>query len=188
MTTLINKLAQLEGIQHLPEIDPNKQSSAVNENDNTDKLAQAAIPAVLAGFYKFSRNEQNAAMIPSKNALTDWIEILFGDEKKQLTKKIANHAKVSSQTAGVKMKQMANNVTNIVKEDLSATDGKTIKKYFTEQRNDILKHLPADIKIGDILNVNTLDDSTNKMSGPVSGLMHTIEKTFASTDTEAPKN
>jgi hypothetical protein len=188
MTTLIDKLAQLEGIQHLPEIDPNKQNSAINQDENINKLIQAAIPAVLAGFYKFSRNEQNAAMIPAKNALTDWVDILFGDEKKQLIKKVANHAKVSSQTAGAKMTQTANNVVNILKEDLPNTDGKTIKKYFTEQRNDILKHLPADIEIGNILNDNTMDDRTNKMSGPVSGLMHTIEKTFASTDTEVPKN
>ena len=185
MTTLIDKLAQLEGIQHLPEINPNTQGSVINEN--IDKLAQAAIPAILAGFYKFSRNEQNAAMIPAKNALTDWVEILFGDEKKQLIKKIANHAKVSSQTAGVKLKQTANNVVNILREDFSSADGKNIKKYFTDQRNDILKHLPADIEIGNILNDNTMDDRTNKMSGPVSGLMHTIEKTFASTETAPQK-
>lgn len=188
MTTLIDKLAQLEGIQHLPEIDPNKQTKAVNGNDGVDELAQAAIPAVLAGFYKFTRNEQNAATIPAKNALTDWIEILFGDEKKELTRKIANHARVSSQSAEGKMTEVANNVVNILKEDIPNPDGKNIMKYFTDQRNDILKHLPADIEIGNILNDNTLDDRTNKMSGPVSGLMHTIEKTFASTDTEAHKN
>jgi hypothetical protein len=188
MTTIIDKMAQLEGIQHLPQIDPNTQDSAVKAGESINKLAQAVIPAVLAGFYKFSRNEQNAAMIPAKTALTDWIEILFGDEKKKLVKGIAVYANVSTQSAALKMKQVANNVVNILKEDISNPEGKSIKKYFTDQRNNILQHLPADIEIGNILNDNTLDDRTNKMSGPVSGLMHTIEKTFASTDTEVPKN
>lgn len=85
------------------------------------------------------------------------------------------------------MKQTAQSAVNILNEDLPNQDGKSIKKYFTRQRNNILQHLPADIKIGNILNDNTLDDRTNKMAGPLSGLMHTIEKTFASTDTEASK-
>lgn len=86
MITIIDKLAQLEGIEHLPEIDPNTQNSAVKSSDSINKLAQAIIPAVLAGFYKFSRNEQNAAMIPAKNALTDWIEILFGNREEESSK------------------------------------------------------------------------------------------------------
>ena len=54
-------------------------------------------------------------------------------------------------------------------------------------RHIILSHLPGAIEIGSILNDNTLDDRTNKMNGPVSGIMHSIEKTFASTDTDSSK-
>ena len=182
---IINKLIQLEGLDSLPEIDPNTQDIPESADGHVNRLIQAVIPSVLAGFYKFTRNEQNAAMIITKNAKTDWIEILFSDEKKKLIKRIASYAKVTPREAETKMQYTAKNTVNIINEDLAKADGKNIKKYFTEQRNNILRHLPGVIEIGDSLNDTTLDDRTNKMSGPVSGIMHSIEKTFASTDTDS---
>ena len=182
---IINKLIQLEGLDSLPEIDPNTQDIPENTDGHVNRLIQAVIPSVLAGFYKFTRNEQNAAMITTKNAKTDWMEILFSDEKKKLVKKIASYAQVIPGEAETKMQRAAKNIVNIINEDLAKPDGKNIKKYFTEQRNNILRHLPGAIEIGDSLNDTTLDDRTNKMSGPVSGIMHSIEKTFASTDTDS---
>jgi len=85
---IINKLIQLEGLDSLPEIDPNTQDIPENTDGHVNRLIQAVIPSVLAGFYKFTRNEQNAAMITTKNAKTDWMEILFSDEKKKLVKKL----------------------------------------------------------------------------------------------------
>jgi len=35
------------------------------------------------------------------------------------------------------------------------------------------------LQIGKLLNDSTLDDRTNKMEGPISGLMHAIEKKFS---------
>ncbi|MEJ0103550.1 MAG: hypothetical protein WDO19_13800 [Bacteroidota bacterium] len=84
-----------------------------------------------------------------------------------------------------KCSTLPKNTVNIINEDLAKSDGKNIKKYFTEERNNILRHLPGAIEIGNTLNDTTLDDRTNKMSGPVSAIMHSIEKTFASTDTDS---
>jgi hypothetical protein len=36
-------------------------------------------------------------------------------------------------------------------------------------------HLPAAMQLGYLLNDNAMDDRTNKMEGPVSSFMHTIE-------------
>jgi len=186
-SNIVQKLILLEGLDNLPKIDPNTQDIPGNINGNVNRLDQAVIPSVLAGFYKFTRNERNAAIIPGKNALTDWIEILFGDEKKTLIKKIAAYAHVTTKEAELKMKQTAKNTVNIINEDSGRPDGKNIKKYFTDMRHIILSHLPGAIEIGSILNDTTLDDRTNKMNGPVSGIMHSIEKTFASTDTDSSK-
>jgi hypothetical protein len=43
------------------------------------------------------------------------------------------------------------------------------------QRHSILSHLPAAMKMGDVLNEETFDDRTNKMEGPVSSFLHRIE-------------
>ena len=43
------------------------------------------------------------------------------------------------------------------------------------QRHNILLYLPAAMQMGDLLNDDTLDDRTNKMEGPISNFVHTIE-------------
>ena len=185
---IIERLARLEGIDKLPEISPNTQDVPDEKSDTTNRLVQAVIPSVLAGFYKYTRDEEHAARIPAQNGKADWVETLFGAEKHNLMKRISIYSGASTKEAGDKMQQVSNNIVNIIHEEIPNPDGKIIKNYFTAQRNDILHHLPAAIEIGNVLNDTTLDDRTNKMSGPVSGLMHGIEKTFASTDTEKNKD
>lgn len=185
---IIEKLAQLEGTDKLPDISPNTQDVPDEKSDRANRLIQAVIPSILAGFYKFTRNEQYAAEITAKKDATDWVDILFGPEKKNLMTRIAIYSGASEAEAGEKMQRVSSNVVDLISREMPKQDGKTIKSYFTAQRNDILHHLPAAIEIGNILNDTTLDDRTNKMSGPVSGLMHGIEKTFASTDSEKKKD
>ena len=50
-----------------------------------------------------------------------------------------------------------------------------IRLFMSSQRHNILVHLPAALQLGDFLHDNAMDDRTNKMEGPVSNVMHTIE-------------
>ena len=70
----------------------------------------------------------------------------------------------------------------LLRMNASPNNGHGIKNLLTNHRHNILNHLPGAIGIGNILNDGTLDDRTNKMEGPVSSLMHAIEKQFASTN------
>ena len=54
-----------------------------------------------------------------------------------------------------------------------------IRNYMSSQRHHILVYLPPALKMGDLLNDNTMDDRTNKMEGPISNLMHGIENKFS---------
>jgi hypothetical protein len=47
-----------------------------------------------------------------------------------------------------------------------------------------LIYLPGYLQIGQALRDETLDDRTNKMEGPVSGFMHSVEKVFSSSSNE----
>ena len=60
----------------------------------------------------------------------------------------------------------------------------TMKTYVTDQRNNILVYLPAELQMSTVVNDNTLDDRTNKMEGPMSNSMHFIEKIFSGSSTE----
>jgi hypothetical protein len=54
-----------------------------------------------------------------------------------------------------------------------------VKLFFSNQRNNILLYLPAELKMGELLHNDTLDDNTNKMEGPVSSLMQSIGSAFS---------
>ncbi|MES1214557.1 MAG: hypothetical protein ABUT20_03485 [Bacteroidota bacterium] len=183
---IIEILSHQQGIEHLSKVDPNTQSIQEKQSDAIN-LLQAAIPSVLAGFYMYSRNDESAKMIADTNGKQAWIDTLFGTEKTTLLNRIAIYAAASLKEVETKMEEIANE-TVIVLKDNSGNTGAGIKTLLTNQRNSILQYLPGAIGIGDILNDSTLDDRTNKMQGPVSSLMHKIEKQFTSADINDKKN
>lgn len=176
---LIKTLAQKEGISALPIIDPNTQDVSADANTYTDKLAQAAIPSVLTGIYNYSRDVHQADNILEDDFVNDWEQKLFGDNLHNLKEEVASYAGVSVEEADVKLKDVFMQSITVIKENVPVEDGAAIKKLFTDQRTNILSHLPAAIGLGKLLNDNSLDDRTNKMQGPVSNLMHSIEKAFS---------
>ena len=69
-----------------------------------------------------------------------------------------------------------------VKENLSVDAAqKEVKTFFKGQINNILLYLPAELNMGDLLHDDTLDDGTNKMQGPVSGIIRNIGDVFSPT-------
>jgi hypothetical protein len=179
---IIELLTKQQGIDMLPKVDPNTQDITDKENRVTNLLLQALIPSVLAGFYKYSRNDNNAEMIYTGGDSNEWPDILFGKDKDTLLKKIAHYASVEEAEASRKMETIAENTHRLLIENAAPANGTGIKKLLTDQRHNILNHLPGDIGIGNALNDTTLDDRTNKMEGPVSSFMHAIEKQFSSTN------
>ncbi|MFT3946107.1 MAG: hypothetical protein QM763_03955 [Agriterribacter sp.] len=179
---LIQTLAQRDGISTLPKIDPNTQEIVADAEVYADKLSQAAIPATLVGLYKYSRDERQAANILTTGFANNWREDVFGTSSEELIAKIAKYAAVPEGEASAKLDNVFENTAQLIKENLSEPTGAAVKNLFTEQRTNILSHLPAAIGAGKMLDDNSLDDRTNKMEGPVSSLMHKIEKAFAGTE------
>lgn len=181
-TTIIDLLAKKEGMETLPKIDPNTQSILPKEGQDVNLLSQAAITSVLAAFYKYSREENNAEAILQSNEIMEWPDKLFGHNKSNLVVKIAAYADVSAAQAKAKLSKVIADFIQVIKEVVKDNAGKSVRNVLTEERNNILLHLPAVLGVGKMIDDTTLDDRTNKMEGPVSGLMHAIEKTFAGSD------
>jgi hypothetical protein len=181
---LIQALCQQENIPMLPKIDPNTQDAP----EGSDHLMQAVIPSVLAGFYKLTRSEQNALMICEEDFSVDWTSVLFGVQQKTLIEAIAAYSGNSEEVVADKIKEICGKCVILLcgnaQQKISTA---SIKDIFTQQRSDILQHLPAAIDIGKIVDDTTLDDRTNKMDGPLSGVMHSIEKMFSSTPSDKEK-
>ena len=173
---LIEQVRNQLGYKPLPKIDPNTQEPASNEAPD---VGNAAIPAVLAGFYKRTRSEEAASKIlnsKDENVLQE----LFCEHTNEVIESVANYSRVPPEAAKTEMQKVVFAVQEVLQNHLKETKGSTVMTFFTTQRSNILKHLPVELHMGELINDPAMDDRTNKMEGPMSGMMHTIEKIFSS--------
>ena len=176
---LVETIQQKLGFEPLQKIDPNTQEVAVNTNSEA-ALAQAAIPSVLIALYKYTLSDEGADDVIRENISTEWVNALFGENIGMATAKIADYASVSAQHAYEVMESVAvEAVKQVQQNEAGDEEAAIVKKFMNDQRHNILMYLPASLQIGKLLNDSTLDDRTNKVEGPISGLMHAIEKKFS---------
>lgn len=178
---LLETIQQNLGYPPLQKIDPNTQQ--VVEDDKTPdehKFSQAAIPAVLTALYKYVQSDAGAEDFLRGDNSSNWVSKIFDDNKKGAIQKISAYAKQSNHDPVAKMNAIANEAEKIVKENLSADATiKDVKTFFSNQTNNILLYLPAELNMGELLHDSTLDDKTNKMEGPISSLMQNIGSAFS---------
>ena len=158
----------------LQKVDPNRDQIPADAN----RLAQAAIPAVLAGLFQASRSEEGAArIVQNKGKVLDRI---FGDSTEDVINKIARYAGHE----GVRIRQLmehigVNALQVIEKEQETPLTPDAFRDSLTSHRHEILVYLPPELRLGGLLDDPGMDDRTNKMEGPVSSLMHKIEDRFS---------
>lgn len=180
-TNLIETIQKNMGYPPLRKIDPvEHEVKNVDERTTRERLAQGAIPAVLAVLYKFTRSEQgrNAVISGTKNG--NWLDTILEQKEKQAVDKVAHYAGVSRAEAETAMENIAEETIRAVKESAgNKLTQEQIKTMIGNERHHILVYLPAQMQMGSLLEDDTLDDRTNKMEGPMSNLMHSIENKFS---------
>ena len=178
---LIKTIQENLGFPPLKKIDPNtQQPETVNDEAEVNKFSQAAIPAVLTGLYMYVQSDEGAAAFLNADNNTNWVSKIFDDNRKEAIQTISAYALQSNADPVAKMNAIANEAVKAAKENLVADAGiKEVKLFFSDQKNNILLYLPAELKMGELLHNNTLDDNTNKMEGPISSLMQSIGSAFS---------
>ncbi|HEV7782140.1 MAG TPA: hypothetical protein VGO58_12790 [Chitinophagaceae bacterium] len=177
MTTNLVELIQ-KNLQYpaLHKVDPNLQDIKNKETDTLELLAQAAIPAVLTGLYKLSRNDEGSTSVMIPDRIEDALGVIFKGKETQVVEKIARYAGVSPNQAESHLENISDESIRLVKEIIPGKkEPRQLKHFMNDQRHNILVYLPAELQMGDLLKDETLDDRTNKMEGPVSNFMHKIE-------------
>ena len=163
---LVEAVQQRLGYAPLEKVDPNIQD-AHDKHSSSQKLAQAAIPAVLTAIYRQTRTESGCQ------------QVLDGNLPSQLlpaAENIARYAGVTPDEAQHQIETIAKESVGLLRETAARNNDLTgLKNYMSNQRHNILVYLPAGLQMGDLLNDEGLDDRTNKMEGPVSNFMHKIE-------------
>jgi hypothetical protein len=184
---LLERTTAALGYAPLKKIDPNtekvKQEGAVYSQE---RLAQAVIPAVLAGISQLSKSEDGITLIATGSDSGGWPALIFGEHKEEVTGNIAAYAMSDTTTVNSEINKTAVAATRLIREEIKDTSGsyQKMKDFIKGQRDNILPYLPAELHIGNMLNNSTVDDATNKMEGPVSSLMHKIESTFGGNETK----
>ena len=181
---IIETIQKNLGLPALQKIDPNIQETKEKSlRSSQEKLAQAALPAVLAALYKFTRTDDGCRAIIASNENPDWLGTFFEGKEKSAVDKVARYADVTNAEAETLMENIADESVNSLKASAGSKQSiEGIRSYMKNQRHHILVYLPAAMHMGDILNDESLDDRTNKMEGPVSGFMHRVENLLSKGD------
>jgi len=175
VTNLVDAIQKSLGYPPLEKVDPNSQEiKGAKKMSSAQKLPQAAIPAVLAAMIKYSDGPDGINLL-TLHENRNWLETFYGGKEKEAVKKVANYAGVSEDEAQRNMEDISNEAVRLVIDSVKNADAEKLRSYMNSQRHTILSHLPAVLKMGDILNEETFDDRTNKMEGPVSSFLHKIE-------------
>lgn len=182
---IIEEVQKASGQAPVQKMDPNTQEPQDEERNQSSQLSQAAIPVILTGLYKYTRSEKNAQNILSGNNSTNttWTDEIFGAQSDEVVSQVASYAQVSNVKAESAMDDAAQSAMHVVQNTLgSNATAAQVSGFFKDNRSEILKHLPAALQLGYLIDDNTIDDRTNKMEGPLSGIMHTFEKIFSDSD------
>ena len=183
---IVEDIISTLGITKLQKVDPNTQE--VKEGtDGGHSIEQAAVPAVLTALYKLMHTPDGATMVRRGKPSTGWTNLLFGSDTNRAVKRIADYASADRDKTQQVMEQVADESVRWVEEHAKG-DLSVAKQLVQDQRPNILVYLPGSLQIGNLLEDSTLDDRTNKMTGPVSGLMHSIEKKFSGGEGNEPES
>jgi len=177
MTNIVEIVQNDLGFPAIEKVDPNSQETRAREHKSSrDKLAQSAIPAVLAGFFNLTRSDSGCHHILNGGDHENWLDTFFGDKKDKAVEKISHYAGISMTDAAINMEDIARDTVLVIHETIGEKPTiEKLKSYMSGQRHHILVYLPAALQLGYLLNDNAMDDRTNKMEGPISSMMHSIE-------------
>ena len=178
-TNIIESIQKSLDYPALCKIDPNSQEAKDKTHQTrVEKLAQGAIPAVLAGIYRLSRKTDGAEKIISMQTNNNeglLLQIFDGDEDVAV-QKVAQYSEATETDVKNHMEIIAGEAIRIIRKHVGEQPtAAKIKTYLGDQRHNVLSYLPAAMHFSDLLHDDTLDDRTNKMEGPVSNFMHKIE-------------
>lgn len=185
---LVKTIQQNSGYAELQKIDPNVQHEDGNKPEQHVDFGQAAITAVLVGFYKYGQSDEGAAEILNTDT-NAWSDKIFDADKIAVVQKVAEYANVTNAKADSEMNSIANEAVKLTRENIvSHEDIKHVKSFLKSQRNDILLYLPPELNMGEILKDNSIDDNINKMEGPISSLIKNIGNAFSNPVTDEEIN
>ncbi|HSZ87286.1 MAG TPA: hypothetical protein VK787_14740 [Puia sp.] len=165
------------GYPPIKKIDPNT-SEPKNKQDNFESgtLAQAALPVTVLGLMNYiDANELNASELDTETH--DELDVIFAGKGSEIVSGVATYSGVTEEHTRHEMNFILKEAIRVVKE-MNAHNSVPPHQFTVIQKANAILYLPASIHAGLLLGNANMDDSTTKMEGPVSSVLHNIEKKF----------
>jgi hypothetical protein len=169
------------GFNAVEKIDPNTQETPGPDNPmGNNALAQAGIPAILLGICSALEQHPESDLLDGSRSGSN-LERIFGNLTGKIIERITGYSQIADKHRVQELEHIATESLRVLKEKIGeGADEKAIRKFVAANKPDILLYLPPSLDLGTLLQNNNLDDRTGKMEGPVSSLMHRVEKSFNS--------
>ena len=179
----INLLEELRNHLNLPplkKVDPNTQQVELKTDKEREfRLMQAIAPAAVAGLYDCARSEAGLKFLTGTSSTPDWLNLFFGKNAPEVKRNIENYTNNSPESVQTHFNSVSAELVKIIRENAGNKDrAASIRHIAGAQRDLFLPYLPAELRIGILLEDATMDDRMNKMEGPVSTFMHKMETVF----------
>ncbi|HVY75666.1 MAG TPA: hypothetical protein VG890_12590 [Puia sp.] len=165
-------------------VDPNTQEvDDKSQTHGNPALAQAAIPTVLLGIFNFLEKDPRPDWLTGGQQTGYLLDKIFGRLKQPVIEKVMVYSSMGEKNTVAEMEHIAAESVRVVYDQIIDPENESrIEAYVAQHKPDVLLFLPASMQLGALLGNSSLDDRTHKMDGPVSGLMHRLEKQFNSSE------
>jgi hypothetical protein len=177
---LLEQLRKNLDVPELKKVDPNTQEVKTNTDKEKEyRLMQAILPAVVAGVYDCARSAPGLEFLAGNSTSPDYISLLFGVNAPEVQKNMEVYTGNSADSIRTHFNSVAAEAVKILRDTATGADRQvSIRNTMGTQRKLFLPYLPAELRVGSLLNDEAMDDRMNKMGGPVSGFMHRVENVF----------
>lgn len=172
------------GFESIQKIDPNSQEVTDKEDiHGNTAMAQAAIPSILLGLFNRLEKEPDASWLAGDQPTGSLLAKIFGKAQEEVIEQVSKYTRIPDKNVKQEMEHIASESVRVIRDNISdLTNENKITAFVAQHKQVVLHYLPASLKLGVILGNNNLDDRTNKMEGPISGLMNRMEKQFNSSE------
>jgi hypothetical protein len=172
---ILEEIIKNLGLPPLKKVDPNTQAVGNTDKEKEHHLMQAIVPTAVAGLYDCVRSEEGLDFLTGNKSTSDWLQLFFANAP-EVKERLALYSDNSNDAVQTHFNAVAAEAVKILRNAATENERRSsIRNIMGTQRDFFLPYLPAELKIGLLLEDTTLDDRTNKMQGPVSSLMHKIE-------------
>jgi len=137
-------------------------------------LPQAGVPVIVLGLMNYMAGDLGNEKVPNIETLDE----LFGENLDEIITRVATYSGNTIEHTKHELNFIAKEALRVTREKIKENTG-GFKDFVVVQKRDAMLYLPESLHAGVLLGDSRIDDKTNKMEGPLSNVMHNIEKRFS---------